>query len=1029
MDKHPALTERRIDQFKAAQLKDRLILARVPLAIEHCAVAHPRESIAREKGPWRKAEPGFAYGPAYAESWFRVKGEVPAEWAGKEVGLVANVGGERTLWQNDVPARGIDGPHSICRLWDQAPGGAKIDEAIQVYSSAPHVRVHGVIPERSETPDKVDGAELVLLNTALYPLYYDVEFAASLMRALDPKDPAFATILRALNDVCNEFAETPEAIRACRKILRDQLGTLNSEMKHTLTPVGHAHLDTAWLWPLRVTHLKMAHTTATQLYQIERYSDYVFCHSQASQYEWLEQEYPELFRKVKAAAKRGQWEPVGSMWVEADCNLTGGESLVRQFLYGRRYFDKHFGFTTDDMWLPDVFGYSAALPQILSKFGIQYFLTQKISWNQTNKFPHNTMWWQGIDGSRVWTHFPPADTYIGDCTPKQIVESVKNHKDQSRSDASLYLFGWGDGGGGPEEMHLELLRRARTAPHLPEIEKGAKAVDFFRKAKAESRDLVTWIGEFYLEFHRGTYTSQAANKKGNRQSEFLLRDAELLNAFRPDFPGAYPHAEIERLWKLVLLNQFHDIIPGSSVTEVYEDSDRDYADIRESGTRLVTDALKAIAGHLDTSGMRRPVALFHNSTTPDTCELPWGDADPPASLAIGSERHPVQLVETFGERKLIFATPPEALGAVAVGDLSDEAPTYLPKLKAKSRRIENGEMAVSFDSSGNITSIRLFDDQEVELIEPGQLGNLFQLFDDRPLFWDAWDVDPYLYEKGRDLMRSQSFEIVERGPTRVAVEISKTFGQSRLRQRISLGPTPGIRFDTWVDWHESHQMLKVAFPLNINAARATFEIQFGHVERPTHRNTSWDQAKFEVPAQKWVDMSEGGYGVALINDCKYGYDTLGGTLRLSLLRSPKAPDPTCDMGEHRFTYMLLPHFGQIADSDVVAAAYGLNATPRVLPVDRHTGATGEMPRFVGVDSRAVVIETVKKAEDSDRLVVRMYECHNTRGRTQLTCVRGIRRAFLADLNEQIIGEVEVVEGAVMVPYKPFEIITLLIEPA
>ena len=344
--------------------------------------------------------------------------------------------------------------------------------------------------------------------------------------------------------MCN--ASPHESVARCRKILRDALGGLSGEMAHTVVPVGHAHLDTAWLWPLReITRKKMAHTTATQLGLLERYPEYVFAHSQASQYEWLEQDYPELFERVKAAIRGGRWEVVGSMWVEADCNLTGAESLVRQFLYGRRYFREKLGVETHDMWLPDVFGYSAALPQILAKFNIPHFLTQKISWNQFNKFPHHTFWWQGIDGTKVWSHFPPADSYNGTAEPKEVVFSVKNFKDHGRSDASLYLFGWGDGGGGPTERHLEFLRRGRNAPNYPEVASGRRALDFFRDAKARSKDLLTWTGELYLELHRGTYTSQAANKKANRECEFLLRDAEILSAFDPGFPASYPQRELE----------------------------------------------------------------------------------------------------------------------------------------------------------------------------------------------------------------------------------------------------------------------------------------------------------------------------------------------------------------------------------------------------------------------------------------------------------------------------------------------------
>ncbi len=803
-------------------------------------------------------------------------------------------------------------------------------------------------------------------------------------------------------------------------------------------PVGHAHLDTAWLWPIHITKKKMAHTTATQLGLLERYPEYVFVHSQASQYEWLEKEYPALFERVKTAVRSGQWEPVGSMWVEADCNLTGAESLIRQFLYGRRYFRKHLGTSTDDMWLPDVFGYSAALPQILAKFNIRYFLTQKISWNQFNKFPHHTFWWQGIDGTRVWSHFPPADTYCASCEPKEVLYSVRNYKDHARTDQSLYVFGFGDGGGGPTERHLELLRRGRTSSAYPEVASGKRAIDFFREAKARSKDLQTWVGELYLELHRGTYTSQAANKKGNRVSEFLLRDAELLACFAPDFPESYPAEELEEAWKLVLLNQFHDIIPGSSVREVYEDSDTDYAKIAEMGNRIVTDSLRKIGETLDTAGMGQPVALFANAEMVTQGEIPWTEETAPQSLVTTEESLPVQLVEEFGERKLILPTPASALGSVIVGDFSESAPRAVGRLKSGARRIENGELSVRFDPHGNLTSVQSLEDG-TEFLEAGRLGNMFQLFEDKPLFWSAWDVDAFALETGTDLVRSESFEIVERGPVRVAAEVVKRFGKSTIRQRISLGPTPGIRFDTEIDWHEEDKMLKVAFPVSVNAARATYEIQFGNVERPTHGNKSWDMAQFDVCAQKWVYLSDGDPGVALINDCKYGHDVRVNVIRLTLLRAPNvgcnvirltllrapmAPDPLCDMGRHRFGYSLVPHYGPYNYAGVVQAAYAFNAPLRHAFLPAGEGAEGPMPSLVGCEDRNVVVEAVKKAEDTDDLIVRLYECHNSRGTAELSCARRVRAAVLCDLEENEIGELEMNDGLVRFDYRPFEILTL-----
>jgi len=1031
----------RARQFMERELRKRLVTAAVPLTTEFCPGPFPNAAAATKQGAWQPVTPGFTWGPAYQEGWYRVKGVVPAHFAGQSVALAYSdpyravedsghfeekTSVEGTVWRDNALVGAMDWTHLNFRLFPAAAGKEKVNLMVQTYAPNKETTVHGWEKPRTEQPAIFQGFHLVCLDEELAQLYHDMVFVESLAQGLPENDPLRAHCVRALNEVCDAFdPDRRRSIAQCRRIIKDRLEAQSQEVAHTVTPVGHAHLDTAWLWPLAITHLKMAHTTAIQLDLMERYPEHVFAHSQASQYEWLEEEHPELFERVKGMIRRGQWEVVGSMWVEADCNLTGAESLVRQFLYGRAYFREKFGVTTDDMWLPDVFGYSAALPQILSQFDIKYFLTQKMSWNQFNKIPHNTFWWQGIDGSRVWTHFPPADTYVADARPKTILESVRKHRDHARSDHSLLLFGYGDGGGGPTEQHIELLRRARRFPGLPVVETKQKAVDFFEIAYEESRDLRTWAGELYFEYHRGTYTSQARNKWHNRKCEFLLRDLEWLASFAPN---TYPKAEIERLWKLVLLNQFHDIIPGSSVREVYEDSERDYAIVHERGGAALETALRALAGPLDSSDMERPIAIFHNATVTTEASLPWnGEGTAPESLHTEDEVLPVQVVKDEDGARLIFPTPMVAQGAVAVADLRATSPLVVPRLKVSTRRIENAHWSVRFDGNGNITSIRSQDEEPLEFIRPGALANIFQLMDDHPLFWSAWDVEQYSFETARDLLKADSVEVVERGPVRVAIEVIRRFSKSEIRQRISLGPTPGVRFDTIVDWHEDNKMLKVAFPLNVHSDTAKFEIQFGHANRPTHRNTSWDEARFEVCAQKWADLSEAGQGVAILNDSKYGHDVLGDTMRLSLLRAPKAPDPTCDMGRHRFTYVLLPHYDDLVHSDVVAAAYALNATPRVAAIATGAGVASATPRLVSSDDRNFVIETVKRSEDGTHLIVRGYEAHGARGTAFVQCGKPIQGAWKANLEERAGDALPFDENGVRVDYRPFEIVTLRLE--
>jgi alpha-mannosidase len=507
----------------------------------------------------------------------------------------------------------------------------------------------------------------------------------------------------------------------------------------------------------------------------------------------------------------------------------------------------------------------------------------------------------------------------------------------------------------------------------------------------------------------------------------LLRDAEFLCAAAYGGGREYPAKELERLWKIVLFNQFHDILPGSSVHEVYVDAEREYDEVRTALKPIIESAIKRIVDKSDTSNYQKPIALFQFSDLAGQGAIEKPKGRTPKSIKCGSESMPVQEIDDFGSKKLVFPLPETALNGVAICDFSDEPPQRTNRLIAKPRRIENDTWSVRFDSNGNITSILSLEDR-TEFIEKGKLANLFQIFDDRPLFWSAWDIDAFALETAKDLVKSERFEIVEDGPVRVTVEMEKRIGESLLKQRISLGPTPGIRFDTWLDWRETEKMLKVAFPVAVSSPRATFEIQFGNVERPTHRNTSWDIARFEVCAHKWIDLSEGDHGVALINDCKYGHDVLGNVMRLTLLRSPKAPDKTADMGIHRFSYVLMPHFGPYNWANVVPAAYALNAPVHSVPLEKHSpNKPEELEQFIASNDRNIVIESVKKAEDSNALIVRAYEAHNARGAAEIFCAKTLKRVTLCDMLENELADVAIADGAFRFAYKPFEILTFKLE--
>ena len=759
---------------------------------------------------------------------------------------------------------------------------------------------------------------------------------------------------------------------------------------------------------------------------MREYPEYVFGCSQAQQYAWMKAYYPSIFEGIKEAVKRGQWEPIGSMWIETDCNLASGEALVRQILHGKNFFLDEFGYETRDVWIPDVFGYSASMPQLMRKAGIDYFVTQKISWNQFNKFPHHTFLWEGIDGTRVFSHFPPGDTYNASFDARHVAYNVQNFRDNDRATRSLYVYGFGDGGGGPTRQMLESAARLKNLEGLPRVEL-ERVSDFMPKAEADARDLPVWVGELYLELHRGTLTTQAKNKLGNRKSEFLLRDAEFFDAVaiaagvprqgvmpcaseravydvtglgEPPTPAGF----LDRAWKLLLLNQFHDIIPGSSINWVYQDSARDYATIRELGEAVIQDARQALANVIDTSAFQSPLVVFN--TAPHEVQTV-------IDLTPGSPR--LVTVPACGYTVLDAAAQPALPPTVSPVVVTQQGERTV---------LGNGILRVVIAANGCLESV--FDLRaNREVLAEGQFGNVLHLHDDRPNNYDAWDIDLFYNEQCIDLLGVQSVEVTDAHQLRACVRVVREFGKSRVTQTIVLrANSPRIDFETEVDWFEDHKLLKAAFPVAIRSARATYEIQYGHTERPTHSNTTWDMARFEVCAQKWADLSEGDYGVALLNECKYGHDIAGNVIRLSLLRSPVSPDPTADRGHHRFTYSLLPHPGDFRSGRVIEEAYALNLPLSWVSTLAHAGSMPSEGSLFSVDRQGITIEAIKKAEREEAIIVRLYESHGTRGTFTLKTPLPFIKVERADLMERSLGEVPLQGGALTLPILPFEIVTL-----
>ena len=760
----------------------------------------------------------------------------------------------------------------------------------------------------------------------------------------------------------------------------------NATITHELSAIGHAHIDTAWLWPIAETYRKAVRTYSSQLAYMDRYPEFRFACSQALQYDWMRRRSPDLWSRIRDRVAAGQWIPVGGTWVEPDCNLPSGESLVRQFLHGQRFFERELGRRCTEFWNPDVFGYNGQLPQIMRGAGIDRFLTQKLSWNRFNQPPYHTFTWQGIDGSEVLAHFPPADTYNATAEVAELRRSAREYKDHDRSGRSLLVFGYGDGGGGPTPTMLETLRRARDLEGLPRTAI-TTSEEFFDALAADAKDLPTVVGELYFEYHRGTYTSQAAVKLGNRAGERALHDAEVIAALALREAGAaYPAEELTELWHTLLLNQFHDILPGSGIGLVYEDAARDHAAVLAGAEGLIDDGLAALAA-------------------------PGRERAPLNTL--GVER--AEVTDRPGGGGLVWVTaPPYGIGKAAPGGPASVSVVEEGHVVV----LDNGVLRAELRRDGRLGSLVHLASGREALAEP---ANRLQLYDDRPTAYEAWDIDPFHLETVRDAGAAEACTVRARG-LRAEAEFRYRIGaSSTMRQVVRLDAgSPRLEFHCEVDWRERRTMLKVLFPVAVHAANATYQMQFGCTERPTHYSTSHDLARFEVPGHRFADLSEHGFGVALLSDCKYGYSTYANEMRISLLRGTTAPDPHADLGEHRFAYAVMPHAGGWREAGVVAEAARFESPLRWL-------AGPAAPRsFLSIDDANLMIDTVKRAEDSDALLVRLYEAHGGRGRARLRLAWPVHGAVRCNLLEDAGEPLAVVDGAIEIPYRPHQILSVLV---
>ncbi|PZS15966.1 MAG: alpha-mannosidase [Acidimicrobiales bacterium] len=1065
MRQQDVITDARIRRVLRDYLQPAMVGPVAPLEVAaHQVDGEPEPAAQALAASYLPFAVGNEWGPAWSTTWFRLRGTVPVDWRGQEVALhfeigsISNLGyagdtgfgAEALIWEGGRPVQGLSPNHNRCVLTRNAQGG----EAVELYVEAaanPHPAANLVTwPLLMPEPGgpalfTLSRAELVVRHPEVAALVHDMRILAELVQHIGDQEPRRSQVRAALNRSCNALdlealADLARAgakphtrpddrlarVAAARALLAPALSAPANTSTHRVSAVGHAHIDTAWLWPLRETVRKCARTFSTALALMDEYPEYHFACSQAQHYAWMKEHYPDIFTRIKAKVAAGQWHPVGSMWVEADTNIPAGESLVRQLLYGKRFFAEELGTDTEEVWLPDVFGYSGNLPQLMHQAGVRWFLTQKLSWNQYNAWPHHSFVWEGVDGSRVFAHFPPADTYNGQMSIADLTHAVANFRDHDTATLSLYPFGYGDGGGGPTAEMLEAGRRLADLEGAPRVRQEAPAA-FFAQAEAEMADPAVWVGELYFEKHRGTYTTQAAAKAGNRRGELALAEAELWAALAP---APYPARRLERAWKRLLVNQFHDIIPGSAIHWVYQQATADHAEVAAEAEAIREISLSCLLPQMPTHGLCTPVVAL-NPLSHDRiglASLPPGVSGA-AVEATGGGLGPVQM---GADGTALFTARVPSCG-YATYDVVDDGPVPVatstpdPELAVGEHHLESSRLGVALDDHGLLTSV--WDKRAGrEVLAPGTRGNLFQLHPDYPNEYDAWDVDRFYLEQVSDLEGLDSLEVVERGPLRVALRLVRTFGQSRVTQVISLDAGSGrLDFATEVDWHESHRFLKVAFPVDVRSARATYEIQFGHVERPTHANTSWDVARFEVCAHTWADLSEPGYGVALLNDCKYGYDIRGNVMRLSLLRAPTWPDPVADRGHHRFTYALLPHAGDLREAGVIEQASDLNSPLRTVAAGRHDGRGPRDASFVRLDRAGVVVAAVKQAEDGDDLVIRVYEAWGRRCSVGMELGFPVARAWRTDLLEWPTSAVPVEGDHLRLELSPFEIVTLRLE--
>lgn len=979
---------------------------------------------------WAPIEVGETWGGPDTTVRFRTEFVVPQSHAGDDAFLDIDMdGGETQLSIDGRLWQGLDHFRSLVPLSGLAKPDATLSLAMEAFT------INYPYDERRN--DKRDyhnfaRANLVLRDPEIEACFFDMSLVYEAYlhywkREAETEIEGF--LKRHLENACRLLGpgfESRDDARAraaaASQLLKDEVfdsGLFRSPGK--ISTHAHSHLDLVYLWPIKETFRKNGRTASNALSLLREYPEYRFSQSQPFLYEKLKERYPGLFTEVCEVIKAGRWEAVGATYVEPDGNLPGPESWVRQILFGKRFLREELGVDSRVCWLPDVFGVLYTLPQILKKAGVDYLMTAKLNiWNDTNDFPFDSFRWRGPDGSEVLAHFPPTH-FAQDFSYSNLHRHWQDYGEKDDAGDSLYVYGWGDGGGGPTRRMVEYFRRAGGLPGLPDVVSSSAEAFFDRLAETGSA-LPVWDDELYMEGHRGTYTSRGKLKRNNRKAELLYRDVEILSSIASVFGGPRIQDRLNEGWKMVLLNQFHDTLPGTHVPEADADTDRDYREIFGIGFALRDELLDFLGSELAEAA---DLVVFNTLPRRETLVSVAGYEDVSAVQLSSGEIVAVQ----HDRGRLHFPATLPSLGWISATVLDDETPVAPDTATLDGDWVDTPWYRLRFDEAGRITSLH---DKQNDREVLSEAGNDFQVFEDDPgKKFAAWDIAYHVEEYRHPVSVESPCELSTNGPLFAVFRCVLRVLDSIIEQDIVLyAHSPRIDFHTRIDWRNEKKLLKVAFPLNIRSRSATYDLPFGHIERPTHRNTGWEQARFEVSGHKWADMSEGDYGVALLNDCKYGYDARDNVLRLSLVRSPVHPFSGSDIEEHVISYALLPHKGGWRDASVDSEGYSFNCQPVVSQIveSPERGGAPSSYSLLELNSPSATVEVIKQAEHSDDLVVRVFDSHGTHGKVSLSFAEDVTSVEETNLLEEPVGAIDLADG-VEVRFSPYEIKTLRVKLA